>query len=262
MTEPVLLIEKDDGTALVTLNRPASMNALSTELRNAIKKTFEDLRHDHAVHVVILTGAGRAFCAGLDLKELGDEKGAIHSIAEERKREANLCTPLNQLGKPVIGAINGPAITGGFEMALACDILVASTEAYFADTHARVGIIPGSGLSQKLSRLIGIYRAKEVSLTGNFVSATQALEWGLVNRLVPPEELLTTCRALAADILSCPQDMVQKYKKLIDDGFEMTLAQGLDLERKTNYEHFQTVKPTTISKRREQIVKRGRKQKG
>jgi enoyl-CoA hydratase len=236
------------------------MNALSTQLRNAISAAFADLKQDATTRVVILTGAGRAFCAGLDLKELADGRGMIDDLSEQRRARINLTTPIKAFGQPVIGAINGPAITGGFELALGCDILVASTEARFADTHARVGIIPGSELSQKLSRLLGIYRAKEVSLTGNFIGARQALEWGLVNRVVPPEELLPTCYRIAQDIVSCPQDMIIKYKKLIDDGFQLAFGDALELERKTNYKHFQTVQAETIAERRADVIKRGREQ--
>lgn len=260
MPTPVLKIEKEDRIALITLNRPESMNALSTELRNAISDAFSELKNDPQIRVAILTGAGKAFCAGLDLKELAQGKGMIDDLSEKRRAKINLTTPLKEFGKPVIGAINGPAITGGFELALGCDILIASTGARFADTHARVGIIPGSELSQKLSRLLGIYRAKEISLTGNFIDAQRALEWGLVNRVVSPEDLLPTCRSIAEDIVSCPQDMILKYKKLIDDGYYLTFGDGLELERKTNYEHFQTVQAETIAQRRADILERGRKQ--
>ena len=260
MSKPVLLVEKKEQIALVTLNRPESMNALSTELRNTIADAFSDLRNNPSIRVAILTGSGRAFCAGLDLKELSQGKGMIADLSKERRAKINLTTPLKEFGQPVIGAINGPAITGGFELALGCDILIASTEARFADTHARVGIIPGSELSQKLSRLLGIYRAKEVSLTGNFIDAQQAMEWGLVNRVVAPDKLLSTCRSIARDIISCPQDMIRKYKKLIDDGYHMTLGEGLELERKTNYEHFQTVQAEAIAQRRKGILERGRNQ--
>jgi enoyl-CoA hydratase len=260
MNEPVILIEKKDHIATVTLNRPKAMNALSTELRFAISDAFEELKNDPDIGVAILTGAGRAFCAGLDLKELAAENGMVGKIANERKTETNLTTPIKNFGRPVIGAINGVAITGGFELALGCDILIASTEARFADTHARVGILPGSELSQKLSRLIGIYRAKETSLTGNFISARQAENWGLVNRVVEPAELLPTCLALARDILTCPREMVVAYKKLIDDGFNLTYKDAIDLERRINYEYFQSVKPEDIAQRREGIQNRGRSQ--
>jgi enoyl-CoA hydratase len=262
MSEPVIRVEKQDQVATVTLNRPKSMNALSSELRFAIQDAFSDLKNDPDVGVVILTGAGKAFCAGLDLKELASGGGMLGELNKQRKAQVNLATPLKEFDRPIIGAINGVAITGGFELALACDILIASTQARFADTHARVGILPGSELSQKLSRLLGIYRAKEISLTGNFVDAQQALAWGLVNRVVEPEELLPACRALAADILSCPMDMVRKYKKLIDEGFSMTFGEGIALELRTNIEHFKSVKPEAIAGRREGILERGRKQQG
>ena len=260
MSDNDLLLEREDGYAVVTLNRPDVMNALSPQLIGRLCATFRELEQDTAVRAVILTGAGRAFCAGLDLKELADGKGMIDELSEKRRSRINLATPFKEFGQPVIGAINGPAITGGFELALACDILIASHEARFADTHARVGIIPGSELSQKLSRLLGIYRAKEVSLTGNFIDAQQALEWGLVNRVVSSEELLPTCYKIAEDIISCPRDMIIKYKRLIDDGFHMAFGDALELERKTNYEHFQTVQAETIAQRRADVIKRGREQ--
>lgn len=260
MAEPVLLIEKREGIAWLTLNRPGSMNALSTELRDALENAFYDLKMDTNIRVAVLTGAGKAFCAGLDLKELAKGQGMIEDLSEKRRARINLVTPMKYFGQPVIGAINGPAITGGFELALGCDILIASTAARFADTHARVGIIPGSELSQKLSRLLGIYRAKEISLTGNFIDAEQALAWGLVNRVVEPGDLLSTCHGIAKDIISCPRDMIIKYKKLMDDGFALTLAEGLELERKTNYEHFKSVKADSIDERRKGVVARGRRQ--
>src|SRR6185503_12235272 len=193
MADPVLLTEKSDGILTLTLNRPSAMNALSRELRGALIGAFRALADDPEVGVVILTGAGRAFCAGLDLKELGGETSTATDVAKT----------VAHCDRPIIGAVNGVAVTGGFELALACDVLIASTEARFADTHARVGIMPGWGLSQKLSRLIGISRAKELSLTGNYCSAEQACAWGLVNRVVAPAELLPVCRALAQDMLSC-----------------------------------------------------------
>jgi len=260
MAKPVLLVDKKDQIATLTLNRPKSMNALSTELRDALEGAFADLTNDSDIRVAIITGAGRAFCAGLDLKELAQGKGLIEELAQKRKARMNLATPFKAFGRPVIGAINGPAITGGFELALACDILIASTQASFADTHARVGIIPGSELSQKLSRLIGIYRAKEVSLTGNFIDADQALAWGIVNRVVAPENLIPTCLGIANDIKSCPDDMIRKYKTLIDDGFQLTYADGIELERKMNSAHFQTLQAETIAERRKGVMERGRDQ--
>jgi enoyl-CoA hydratase len=261
MSKAVIVIEKKNGIAIVTLNRPKAMNALSTELRTAIADTFNDLKRDPSIGVAILTGAGRAFCAGLDLKELAAGENIIGKRQKKDKNRTNLIAPLKKFGRPIIGAINGPAITGGLELAIVCDILIASTKACFADTHARMGIMPGSELSQKLSRVIGIYRAKEMSLTGNFIDAEKALAWGLVNRVVAPQDLLSTCQALASDILSSPQDMIQKYKKLIDDGFHMSLDEGLALEKETFTLHLESLTTETIESRGRKVVERGRKQK-
>jgi enoyl-CoA hydratase len=260
MSEQVVLLEKEDGIATVTLNRPRAMNAISMEMKKAFDRVCDDLKHDQDVRVVILTGAGRAFCAGLDLKELAAGGGMIKAVTQDKEDDLNLATPVGELGRPVICAVNGVAITGGFELVLSCDIIIASTEARFADTHARVGILPGSGLSQRLPRLIGIHRAKELSLAGNFIGARQAEAWGLVNRVVEPAELLPACLALARDILSCSPDVVAAYKKIIDDGFAVSFAEGLALERKVHEAQFATVRPEEVAARRVGIQQRGRKQ--
>ena len=259
MSEPVLLVEKKDGIATLTLNRPKAMNALSRELVSSIGQTFTDLKEDKETGVVIFTGAGRAFCAGLDLKELSEQGVA------ERETEASgtldTIDIIHSFDRPIIGAINGTAITGGFELALACDFLIASTEARFADTHARVGVLPGWGMSQKLSRMIGIGRAKELSFTGNYLSAEQALAWGLVNRVVEPDELLPVCRTLAAEILSCVPGLVSSYKRVIDEGYGMHLSEALRMERETSKEHARTLTADFIASQRQGVQERGRKQK-
>src|SRR5262249_40002072 len=147
-----------------------------------------------------------------------------------------------------------------FELALACDVLIGSTEARFADTHARVGIMPGWGLSQKLSRAIGIYRAKELSLTGNYLDAQRAYEFGLLNRVVKPEELLPTCGALARDMLSCEPVVLRNYKRVIDEGFAVNFAEGLRVEEKASREHARSVTPEAIAARRAGVQDRGRSQ--
>ncbi len=161
---------------------------------------------------------------------------------------------------PVIGAINGVAITGGFELALACDIRIASTHARFADTHARVGILPGWGLSQKLSRVIGIYRAKELSLTGNFLSAQKAEDWGMVNRVVTAEELLPVARKLADDMLSVVPECLPAYKSLIDQGFAEAFGDALKTERKVSNAANKSVTPDAVAERRAGIQNRGKQQ--
>lgn len=259
MSEPVLLVEKSEGIATVTLNRPNSRNALSGKLREALRDAFVELNNDPETRVVILTGAGRAFCAGLDLKELATEGMGID--AGSLPTGASFFIEANKFDRPIIGAINGAAVTGGFELALICDILIASTEAVFADTHARVGFMPGAGMSQKLSRLIGINRAKELSLTGNFIGAAQANDWGLVNRVVEPGELLPACRALARDILSCPPEVVRKYKRLIDEGYDKNFADAIKLEAVVFFEHAKKITAEAVAARRQDIQDRGREQK-
>jgi len=262
MSEPVILVEKEGETAIVTLNRPNAMNALSRELREAIAVTFEELEADPNIRVAILTGAGKAFCAGLDLKELGSDSSAVGGGGgvNATVNDKDPVTSIGRFSGPVIGAINGVAITGGFELALACDVLICSSNARFADTHARVGILPGWGLSQKLSRAIGIYRAKELSLTGNFLSAEQANEWGLINRVVAPEELMGTCKQLAADMLTVVPECLSGYKALIDQGFGEPFAQALQTERKISSAANKAVGADAIAERRKGIQERGKQQ--
>jgi enoyl-CoA hydratase len=254
----MILVEKSGAVAVVTLNRPEAMNAMSGALRAALCEALTGLDADDDVRVAILTGAGdRAFTAGLDLKELGEQGLSAANATEAR---ANPVRALEAFSKPVIGAINGVAITGGFELALACDILIASTGARFADTHARVGITPGWGLSQKLSRLIGIYRAKELSLSGNFLDAQTALAWGLVNRVVAPDELMGAAMTLAQDIATVPSDMLRTYKRMIDDGFALPLGEALTLEHERSTAWNAGVTPERVEENRKAVLARGRTQ--
>ncbi len=251
----LVLVEIDAGIATVTLNRPDALNALSSGLRAAIFETFERLTADQSVEVGILTGAGRAFTVGLDLKELGGEKSS------DTTGNQDLSLAVAAFDRPIIGAINGFAITGGFELALMCDFLIASTEAKFADTHARVGVVPGWGLSQRLPRLIGINRAKELSLTGNFLDAQTALDWGLVNRVVAAEDLLPTCLGLARDITSTEPVTRAEIKRIMDAGWHSDLASGLETELHASREHGKKQNPNAkVAERRADIQKRGRSQ--
>jgi enoyl-CoA hydratase/carnithine racemase len=256
----VLLVDTSESIATVTLNRPRAMNALSNELRRALVKAFGEISRDDGLGAVILTGAGRAFCAGVDLKELGGEAGPRPGSSDATGAGGDVTGAIEDCPLPVIGAINGFAITGGFELALACDMLIASRGATFADTHARVGLLPGWGLSQKLPRLIGIGRAKELSLTGNFLSAEQAEAWGLVNRVVDPGELMTICRGLARDIMSCDPPTIRAYKGLIDRGYGMPFRDAVELEREASLEHAKRVSPADVARRRHAIQERGRQQ--
>ncbi|MDP3659996.1 enoyl-CoA hydratase [Phenylobacterium sp.] len=256
MTAALVLVERPrDGLAVVTLNRPEAMNALSTALRREIVAAFQALCADPTARVVVLTGAGRGFCAGLDLREIGADASKVVSEAADDPVAAVLA-----FTGPVIGAINGVAITGGLELALACDVRIASETARFADTHGRVGVMPGWGLSQKLSRMIGLPRAKEMAFTGNFVPAAKAEAWGLVNRVVSGEELMSEALALADDMLSLDPAMLPKYKALIDDGYALPFGEALALEAARANEHNNALSSGDLGARREAVVARGRVQ--
>ena len=257
MSEDVLLVERDGPVAVLTLNRPDAMNALSRALREALSAAFRELAADADVRVAIVTGAGRAFCAGFDLKELSESSSDAADTASNDLPEA-----MHAFAGPIIAAVNGHAITGGFELALACDVLVASTKARFADTHARVGILPGWGLSQKLPRLIGESRAKEISFTGNFIEADQACEWGLVNRVVEPEALLGHCRELAYAMASCVPGVLEGYKQLIDRGLGMSLDDALAMESEAAIESAKQASAAMIAARRKGVQQRGRSESG
>lgn len=258
-TEPVL-IERHDGIAVVTLNRPEAMNALSAAMRRALNAAFLALAMDRQVRVIVVTGAGeRAFCAGLDLKELGQQQGAVFGAIGDDPTQ-NPAIAMDTCGKPIIGAVNGVAITGGFEIALCCDMLIASETARFADTHARVEVIPGWGLSQRLQRLIGPMRAKELSLSGRFIDARTAYDWGLVNRVVPAAELMSTALELAAQIASASPEMIARYKSLIDRGGAMSLGDGMALEHAEALRDNSAIDASGIEARRLAVLERNRSQ--
>ncbi|MDT7836332.1 enoyl-CoA hydratase [Aquabacterium sp. OR-4] len=251
----LILTEIDPaGFAVLTLNRPQAMNALSRALMRDLASAIDRLSADERVRVIVLTGAGRAFSAGLDLKEIGAGEGSLGS----GQASADPVAAIERCPKPVIGAINGAAVTGGFELALACDVLLASSAARFADTHARVGVSPGWGLSQRLSRAIGPYRAREVSFTGNWVSAEQAAEWGFVNRVVAPEALLDSARALARDMLGTLPEMLLRYKAVINEGYRLPFGEGMALEKGRAREFNAQVTADGVEQRREAVRARNR----
>lgn len=258
MSEDVVLVSRDGPVAIVTLNRPQAMNALSQALRLDLARVFRELEAETQVRAIVLTGAGtRAFTAGLDLKELGQQGlGAANAEGPDD----NPVKAIEQTGKPVIGAINGVAITGGFEVALACDVLIGSENARFADTHARVGIMPGWGLSQKLSRLIGPYRARELSLSGNFLDAATAERWGLLNRVVPADELVAAATKLAHDMASIAPGFARGYKKLINDGYELPFGQAMSLEAERSTAANAKVSAAEVEAARGAVQARGRQQ--
>ena len=258
MTEPdVLRVELTDGYAVVTLDRPQARNALNAELRAALRDGMHALDDDGDVHAIVLTGTDPAFCAGLDLKELAASPGQLSGGFDD---SADLRRPFPPMSTPVIGAVNGVAITGGFEVALACDFLVASEHARFADTHARVGIMPGWGLTVLLPQAVGVRRARELSATGNFLDARTAYEWGLVNHVVAHEELLPVARKLAIDIVGNDPDGVRRILATYAEGSLMNGADAHELERRVSSAWLTERSHTDLEARRRAVTDRGRTQ--
>jgi enoyl-CoA hydratase len=259
MADDVVLHEVADGVATVTLNRPEARNALSRALLKALDEALRRADADDDVAAIVLTGTDPAFSAGVDLKELGSSGGdAGATVAADAARRG----PFPEVTKPVIGAINGFAITGGFEIALNCDFLVASERAAFADTHARVGIMPGWGLTVLLAEAVGVRRAKELSTTGNFLDAHTALAWGLVNHVVAHDELLPTARKLAHDIASNDQAGVRRMKRTYDEGALLSGDQAWDLEGEVSRSWLAERADLAgqIEERRRAVMERGRSQ--
>lgn len=218
-----------DGFAWVVFNRPDKLNTLSIELRRELGAAVAQLARDPQVRVLLLSGEGRAFTAGLDLDEW-----AAPGVTAAAAYEHDAVAALKQFEGPVIGAINGLAIAGGVEIALACDLLVASTDARFCDSHAKVGLLPGWGGSVRLLQRLGSARARELALTARFFSAQEALEWGFVNRVVPPERLRPEAESLAREILGNTPQGVVAYKRLLDAEEARIAGEAFQLERETS----------------------------
>jgi enoyl-CoA hydratase len=255
----LVLVEVDDRVATVTLNRPEARNAISSELHRQLEEAVTALDSRDDIGCMVLTGADPAFCAGMDLKSLATERRS-----DQQNRQH---APLRYIGMlpphdtPIIGAINGPTVTGGLELAMCCDFLIASERARFADTHARVGAMPGGGMSIRLPQLIGIDRARRMSFTGDYIDAETARDWGLVVEVVPHESLLARARELAATIASVPAETVRELRRMYDEigaltGREAWVAESA-WSRRWMAEHFDQAR---LSTERENIVARGRAQ--
>ncbi len=256
----VVLLEISERIATITLNRPESRNALSSEVLARLPRLMREADSDDSVDVIILTGADPAFCAGLDLRELGDDAGNLGGTgADGQPNSSGVRGPFPNVTKPLIGAINGAAITGGFELALNCDFLIASDRAKFGDTHSRVGVMPGWGLTVLLPQAIGVRRAREMSFTGNFMLADEALQWGLVNRVVAHDDLLAVTRQIARDIIGNDQPGVRQIRRTYA---EITAeVQGWEIEARDGGEWRRTMFSTdNVAARRDEIMSRGRTQ--
>lgn len=242
-----------DAVRVVSLNRPEARNALSVALQADLAVALHHADDDDAVACVVLTGADPAFCAGLDLKELGQ------GVAPGTLSQADSpFTALASMRTPIIGAINGACATGGLELALACDFLIASERARFGDTHARVGFTPAGGMSVLLPQTVGLRMAREMSFTGNFIDAPEAHRLGLVNHVVPHEQLLATAVAIGNNIATADQDAVRALKHLYDRGSQ--LAPGAALELELDVFRNRRLPAETIEARRAGLLDRNREQ--
>lgn len=255
MTE-VISERLEGGVARITINRPAAANALSRTARSQLAELLAQADDDAQIGAIIITGAGdRAFSAGLDLRELGSDDNALSEVATDDPR-LNPAAAIDLCKTPVIGAINGVCVTGALEMALACDMLIASDTARFVDTHVKVGILPVWGLSQRLSRLIGPGRAREMSLSGRFIDAQTANQWGLVNRVVPAASLAVEALELARSIAANDMVAAAANKALMKDGFALPLGAALAYERKVGAAFNASITPALLEERRKILTGR------
>lgn len=254
----MITTERHGPVAVLVIDRPEARNALTGTMIRALADGLGDVDADPEVRAVVLTGRDPAFCAGLDLTDLSGTFADLASIRPDGGSRRGLMPPTTT---PVIGAVNGPAVTGGLELALGCDFLIASERATFADTHARVGVMPAGGMTIRLPQLVGINRARQMSLTGNFVDADTAYRWGLVNQVVPHAALMGRARELAASIAEIDPDAIGEIRAMYD-----SLAQGAGdsayvdearWSRRWMKEHFDA---SAFEGRRERIIERGSSQ--
>ncbi len=223
---PAVLFEVENQIAVITLNRPERRNAINQDLLVRLYDAMDEAAAANHVRVAIVTGNGPSFCAGLDLDAIGRE-----NLFDPRGDGRDLPDVFRACKKPIIAAVNGHAITGGFELALNCDFIIAAENAQFSDTHARVGIHPGWGMTQLLQQTVGQRRAKQISFSCQPIFAHTAMAWGLVNEVVPREHLLDRARAISAQIVQTDPQLLEAIKTLIENRNRTPLEQAFDTER-------------------------------
>ena len=231
MTYETVIVEKDGSIAVITLNRPQALNALSYALVKDLCLAMQELDRDLEVRVIIVTGGEKVFAAGADIKEMAD-RGPFEDRIQER---LNYRDQINNISKPVIAAVSGFALGGGCELAMSCDIIIASESARFGQPEVNLGIIPGSGGTQRLTHLVGKHRAMEMVLTGDIINAADAERLGLVNRVVPVELFLEEAKNIARKIAAKPALAIKAAKEAVLKAANTALDQGLEFERKSFY---------------------------
>ena len=231
MAYEYILVERDGPVGIVTLNRPKQLNALSGPLMEEVVAALEAFEREEGVRAIILTGGPSVFAAGADLKEFAVQS-AVGMLANSR---IGLWDRIKAIGKPIIAAVSGYALGGGCELAMQCDIIIASETARFGQPEINVGLMPGAGGTQRLTRTLGKFKAMEMVLTGAQIDAWEAERRGLANRVVPPELLLDEAKRLAHELAEKPPISVRLAKECVVKAFETTLAEGIDYERKLFY---------------------------
>lgn len=231
-----VLVEKNNNVVTITLNRPQALNAITTTMLAELKQALDDAGSDQAIGVVVLTGTGRAFSAGVDLKELGKmtlEKGSISALLNDSARA--VIKTIQTIPKVVIAKVNGYCFTGALEIVLACDLMVTAEEAKFGDTHAKWGLRPTWGMSARLPNAVGLRKARELSFTADTFTGRDAVEWGIANRAVPLPELDAAVQTLAKKILANSRGSIAAYKVLYNQGAGKTVAEAVEFEQNSKF---------------------------
>jgi len=226
-----ILVEREGPVAIVTLNRPQQLNALSYGLIKELALALEALDQDTDIRAIVLTGGEKVFAAGTDIKEMADAT----PFDDRLQGRLAFRDRINRISKPVIAAVSGLTLGGGCELAMCCDIIIASETARFGQPEVNLGIIPGSGGTQRLTRTVGKYRAMEMVLTGDFINAAEAHTLGLVAKVVPVEFLIEEAKGIAKKIAAKPPLAVKSAKEAVLKAFETSLGEGLEFERKSFY---------------------------
>ena len=226
-----VIVEKDGAIAVVTLDRPQALNALSYALVKDLSLAMQELDRDKEIRVIIVTGGDKVFAAGADIKEMAD-RGPFDERIHERLGYRD---QINKITKPVIAAVSGFALGGGCELAMSCDMIIASETARFGQPEVNLGIIPGSGGTQRLTHLVGKHRAMELVLTGDIINAVDAERFGLINRVVPVELLLEEAKNVAKKIAAKPALAIKEAKEAVLKAANTSLDEGLEFERKAFY---------------------------
>lgn len=231
-----IIVSMEDGYAVVQFNRPEVLNALNIKLMEELVQALENLDKDDAVRCIILTGNEKAFAAGADIKEMADASAVEMLLRDQFARWDRI----RKIKKPLIAAVSGFALGGGCELSMTCDIIIASETAKFGQPEISIGVMPGAGGTQRLTRAVGKYKAMEMILTGKMISAEEAGRWGLVNKVVPAEMYLEEAKSLAKEIASKPPVAVRLAKESVLKSFDTTIEGGLEFERKNFYLLFAT----------------------